>query len=400
MRPSDHWKTEEEFCTEEHPTSAIWESLPFDAIERLAATQRSGLPGTCKVNRHRYAAGQVWTVLEIEFTDNEVWIVRLRTNHNNKRAPEVDRVARRIESEVATLKLLKERTTVPVPTVFAYSSTADNALGFPYTFMSPVTGLSPDDVGINHWEVVPRELRATVDRYCDSLAGMHLQLSHLRFDSIGSVYIDPSDRDKFIVGPFSGSGLGPYSSAAEFYDASAKALRTQISAIAESAQRQRSALCLWLYERAVNVASSFPNDPARSMLVHTDCHIHNTLVNERGDVVGLMDWDCAAVLPTPLFATQMVTFNDALWAAPDEGRIEHFRLYNAALAQAEQSLPPEQRFVAEMHSSVTCRVLKFLHDWIIHEYDFSDSDNFGIVTEHLIGTSDVQAMLDSPDFQR
>jgi aminoglycoside phosphotransferase (APT) family kinase protein len=45
-----------------------------------------------------------------------------------------------LHSEVATMKFLKRKTTIPVPTVFAYDSSYDNAVGQPYILMEAMTG--------------------------------------------------------------------------------------------------------------------------------------------------------------------------------------------------------------------------------------------------------------------
>ena len=46
------------------------------------------------------------------------------------------------ESEVATMKYLRERTTIPVPTVYHYDANPYNRLGGEYILMSKVSSIS------------------------------------------------------------------------------------------------------------------------------------------------------------------------------------------------------------------------------------------------------------------
>lgn len=48
------------------------------------------------------------------------------------------------ESEVATLAFLRQKTSIPVPEVVAWSSTSDNALSYEWTLLKKVEGESPN----------------------------------------------------------------------------------------------------------------------------------------------------------------------------------------------------------------------------------------------------------------
>ncbi|KZW02175.1 hypothetical protein EXIGLDRAFT_735659 [Exidia glandulosa HHB12029] len=375
--------------------------MPFDAIEKLASALHDP-PLQCKANRARYTSGDVWTIMEVEFVNGTVWIVRLRTDHCAEEPSALDDVKRRVECEVATLKLVKDRTNVPVPTVYAYSATAQNDLGFPYIIMSAILGRRPRDIGIDTTGPLSDDYRATFERYCASLARIHLELSRIRFDQFGSVYLAPSDPQGYVVGPIAWAGTRPCGSVADFYAVNVQPLQKGVRAIDgdSTGQRKRAALCLWVYWKAV-AACTHPNAPTQSMLVHTDLHMSNTLVNEHGDIVGVFDWDCATLMPAAVFAAQVRMFGGGLWQAPSEERLALFRLYDAALraAEVEADVPEAERFVADMHASAPCRMMALLQQWAVNGHDFSDSDAMSIFCDHLFGSSDVEALMESSNFE-
>ncbi|KAF8628047.1 hypothetical protein AX17_006051 [Amanita inopinata Kibby_2008] len=105
----------------------------------------------------------------------------------------VARVARRFmprlktESEVATMNYLRERTDVPVPTVYHYDSNPYNRLGGEYILMSKAPGIPLAQVfhslGYNE-----------LTELCQNLASIVIPLFSHRFSEIGSLYSGPDPR--------------------------------------------------------------------------------------------------------------------------------------------------------------------------------------------------------------
>lgn len=87
------------------------------------------------------------------------------------------------ESEVATLAFLRQKTTIPVPQVVAWSSTARNTIGYEWILLKKVKGVP-----------LKRECRAMpMDakiRISERLAAYALELCALAFDNIGSLYFE------------------------------------------------------------------------------------------------------------------------------------------------------------------------------------------------------------------
>ena len=85
------------------------------------------------------------------------------------------------ESEVATLTYLLANTSIPVPHVFAWDSTANNELGFEWILMERLGGLPLGDV----WRQIPWDSKVTLT---ERLAEIVNQLGNHTFDRIGSLY--------------------------------------------------------------------------------------------------------------------------------------------------------------------------------------------------------------------
>ncbi|KLO10052.1 hypothetical protein SCHPADRAFT_907227 [Schizopora paradoxa] len=99
----------------------------------------------------------------------------------------------KLESEVATMKYIAEKTTVPVPKVLSWCSDASNPVGAEYMFISKVPGVPADEV----WPKLPLDAKKNMVR---QLAECLCKLWELRFDSMGSLYLSP-DGAGYTVGP-------------------------------------------------------------------------------------------------------------------------------------------------------------------------------------------------------
>ncbi|KIM74140.1 hypothetical protein PILCRDRAFT_828561 [Piloderma croceum F 1598] len=104
----------------------------------------------------------------------------------------VARVARRFmprlktQSEVATLRYLRENTPVPVPTVYHYDSNPYNRLGGEYILMSKAPGLPLAKV----YHSMPHDKLVGLLR---NIALLMLPLFSHRFPHLGSLYFNPSE---------------------------------------------------------------------------------------------------------------------------------------------------------------------------------------------------------------
>ncbi|KAF8996223.1 hypothetical protein BDQ17DRAFT_1364624 [Cyathus striatus] len=105
----------------------------------------------------------------------------------------VARVARRFmprlktESEVATIHYLREKTKVPVPTIYHYDSNPYNRLGGEFILMSKAPGIPLAQV----FHTLPYN---TLVKLLKNVAGILISLFSHRFTDIGSLYFGPNPR--------------------------------------------------------------------------------------------------------------------------------------------------------------------------------------------------------------
>ncbi|KZW02171.1 hypothetical protein EXIGLDRAFT_744652 [Exidia glandulosa HHB12029] len=410
MRPSDTWKTVAELADIPFSASHVWPTLPLHAIERLAETTRS-TPIRCVANRDKYASGEYNVVIELVFDDGVVWIARIWTSHYEASRLPADVISRKLRCEVATLKLVKARTTIPVPTVFGFSVTSDNPIGLPYVFMSPLPGRTAEDLGFA-WLLsgtpIPPEKMPLFETYCASLADINLQLSEVTFDRIGSVYLDPSNSDSFVIGPDVDTGIMPCMSEAEFYAAYFDMLiRRAFVDYKEKEEEQDDVLFgLWLYSLFISTMSrSRELGPYR--LCHRDLHDKNTLVDDSGRITGVLDWDFAACMPIEIFAADAHHFMRALVVENNHDQAVWFDVYQHALRHAEDVRDARGRdaktalhghVLSDLHASVTVQLARSISEVLIPGY--WDSVALWIpLCKYMFGTEDWAHFQQSPIFK-
>ena len=126
-----------------------------------------------------------------------------------------------MKSQVTTLRLLAEETSVPVPSIYHFDTTSDNEIGAPYICMSFVHGKMLLEVWFD--QTLPTPLDERRLRTLRDVGFCMAELDKFSFAKIGSLLED--DNGELIVGPcyeYAGgvparvASTGPYDTAAEF----------------------------------------------------------------------------------------------------------------------------------------------------------------------------------------
>ncbi|KAH6912207.1 hypothetical protein BKA70DRAFT_1384736, partial [Coprinopsis sp. MPI-PUGE-AT-0042] len=238
----------------------------------------------CRLVTSSYTWGQSFLVYELVFQDPEArvgdpdhdkryegesWVARfgLPPYEGDEFFNTPEQLERKISNEVGALRIVRERTTVPVPTIFGYCArhgdgfnqkfggiTGDDEgtrrkahpLGeaFPaFILMSALRGKTIEDCGIpvhelgGHWDAPPASddapyfTSSILQNYLSSLASIHMQLSQVTFPQIGSFTVD-GETGEVRIGPMAEFGLGPFDTAEEYYATLAEAFKR----LAEGAQ--------------------------------------------------------------------------------------------------------------------------------------------------------------------
>lgn len=233
-------------------------------------------------------------------------------------------------SEVATLSYIQEHTSVPVPRVIAYSSTAENELGCEWILMERIPGIALADV----WSDIDLEMKS---KETELIAGFVRQLRDIqrRFTAIGNLYfredvdtsnaavrVIPTRDEKYVIGPivtpymFAGGrklrvsrNLGPYSNDADYIAALAASELEDMNLLLSADAPSHSDFDEDLAEDAEDIievlgelqtisTALFPSRPRIFALYHHDLSLANILVDPvTYEVTGIVDWECVGTRP-------------------------------------------------------------------------------------------------------
>ncbi|KAM0417341.1 hypothetical protein ACHAPT_012657 [Fusarium lateritium] len=166
----------------------------LNQLLRLAERLR-GRPCSCDDSQAPKAGALNWAIF-LEFDDGVEWVFRAPCSSY---AATQGVTGRLLASEAATLKYIREYTSIPVPEVFHYSPTCDNDIGIPYILMSKAAG---HPLATYHWRSHTHEvsgLNGSVtsvrvlteeekEKIMRQLGSFSCRLFELRFPTIGSLF--------------------------------------------------------------------------------------------------------------------------------------------------------------------------------------------------------------------
>lgn len=270
--------------------------VDHQGLRSIASSLRDGL--SCTIS-DQYTCGAYNLVFEIVFEDGVSWIARLRS------ASQMQVVSQEflfesptykqhvMESEVATMNYVRTHTTIPVPKVFAYDTTSTNPAKLPYILMECIHG----------WRTPPKlqDLPDTVvHKILDQLANVLLQLSTLQFPKIG--YLHDDNEGYYRIDSMldrKGNHVGPLSTSLEYYTwrAEQPLVRSNNSVI----DLQDAKFHSYLYKLALPFLMNGFQPRGPFPLAHNDLGVHNMLFDETWNLVAVIDWTGACVVPWESF---------------------------------------------------------------------------------------------------
>ncbi|KAG2154085.1 hypothetical protein DEU56DRAFT_772851 [Suillus clintonianus] len=241
----------------------------------------------------------------------------------------------KLESEVATCKMIAAFTNVPVPRIYAWNSDASNPVGAEYMILDKVKGTPASQ----NWGDLSEAIKKTV---VTQIAHYLLEICSLRFESAGSLYLSPLS-PHFVVGPIVStpfyraldgvvripnapvsqdvdSNRGPFSTVTEYLSSNLRAeldfisnnRSVVLSELHEYDPTQVAESRLELGERvmrkAIELCSVYPGDalvpanittPRRPFsLKFDDFRLSNVMIDtDTGRVTGFIDFEAATIAP-------------------------------------------------------------------------------------------------------
>ena len=124
---------------------SFFDKIDWNALCQFASKLNNGKH--CAVDP-QWNVGGTHLVRIINFQDGSKWIARLRRTPLTDMSEDVQ--SGLVQREVDCLQLVKERTTIPVPTVFGYKASARNEVGAPFMLMECLSGNIVTDLNNDH----------------------------------------------------------------------------------------------------------------------------------------------------------------------------------------------------------------------------------------------------------
>ncbi|OJD17343.1 hypothetical protein AJ78_02581 [Emergomyces pasteurianus Ep9510] len=292
-RPSENWSGFTGLSPASHAhqqikhilSSANFEHLKKRAIE-LRHQHQMNIPSDvdCSINVTQFAAGLNNLVLELAFSDNVYWIVRIPYHTID------DKIKTSLLSEIATMNIIRQRTSIPIPRIFGFEMSMDEPFGYPYVLMEYVGGRRLDDVLARS---VPQQYQAKVAK---QLANVFAELQNLTFNRIGRLWCgETADQPIEIIPMEWHHSPGPLETSFEyFYNQRQGENREIISSHPDNADWLTAC---WLLKTALTHA--IIEDRARGPfpLCHLDLHYGNLLFDNKYNLTGVIDWSHAQAAP-------------------------------------------------------------------------------------------------------
>lgn len=225
-------------------------------------------------------------------------------------------------AEVATLRWVRDHTSIPVPEIFGFDDSNDNPIGFEWILMELMDGTPAH----TRWRAMSMEqkvaLTERIAKFQAELSGFDAKATVL-FKGIGTLNPCQPDDEKdskhvargLLVSPefFMGDHLdygiprGPFRSSYDWLSAQLGIVLQHQTAVLETSEDEDGR------EDAEDILSAarkllalipkvFPTtveepEPETTALYHHDLHLNNILVNEQGEITAVLDWECVSVLP-------------------------------------------------------------------------------------------------------
>ncbi|KAI9839045.1 MAG: hypothetical protein M1837_002263 [Sclerophora amabilis] len=275
-------------------TAASVVALAGDVRHRISGRRRS--LGDELVSR---LSGSYNLVYIVRFDDDVKYVVRVPAVGWGCRHTET--AQRSLESQALTMRFLKRKTMVPLPDVYAFDTKSDNLIRAPYMVMSFIPGAT---VGSRWFDKTgPTPLEERRQRTLDSLAKAMCQFQGLQFDKIGSLkFQDSTAMDQPDIGPCyqwdEGPGgdqdygeklmvkeFGPFITAQDYlqhcldHDG-----RLGAKHPLPIGARKLVAIMIPYLPSAKKARETF-------VLAPPDFDSQNVMIDERGNITGIIDWD-------------------------------------------------------------------------------------------------------------
>ncbi|KAF5018489.1 hypothetical protein F66182_9524 [Fusarium sp. NRRL 66182] len=282
----------------EEQIEAFISSITDEAVCSLASRFQGGR--LCKITGR--SRGSFNVCFFVRFDDDVEWTVRVPLE------PVVHNVWAKLQSEVATIRYLQRKTTIPVPHIREYG-TADLFPGGPQAFII-YEYISGQPLKM---ESLANASEAERNQLYSDLVDVLAQLHSLKFATSGSLMPASNDAEPRVDAILSMSAnelhrsypkqrtvLGDFKSSGQYLsyqcDLLRQSCRLPVIGLSEMAAQRE----LFAFESVRQRLQDLPESHGPFVLAHLDLRYSNILI-DGFRIKGIIDWEFAAVIPEYLF---------------------------------------------------------------------------------------------------
>ena len=239
----------------------------------------------------------------IVFSDGMKWIARF-PGYGVSSFGELE--ARKLVSDIQTKVLIRSSTSIPIPEVFAWDLSCDNSVGVPYHLEMFIEGRPLAERWAGEW--LSDESRKM--KILRNLAELMSQLHSLHFDKIGSLVlsadgtslkIDAMVQMDFPPDMMSHSEVWPKASLSGPFGSTKEYLLSMLYDPEEVPEVRRHIKAdIAILRQAIDSIPKALDAPPTFSLGHPDFNYHNILIDDEGEITGIIDWDGVETCPRAL----------------------------------------------------------------------------------------------------
>ncbi|KAJ5273607.1 hypothetical protein N7478_008732 [Penicillium angulare] len=237
----------------------------------------------CTIDTTRFTSGACNIVVALSFSDGLQWVARIQLPLIDEN-DDSESVETSLLSEVATMQLIRAKSTIPIPSVFGYDASPKN-IGYRYILMEALPGHAlTSRMAVS----IPDEYK---EEFAARLAGHLFDLSTISFGQIGRLGNSLDELGQHIMLPFSVPG-------------SSKEIPSQhtYSILRDHAGDNEWEAAARLLGSSVAAMFTEQNINGLFPLCHVDFHYNNVLVDDECNITGLVGWSNAQTVPLERFA--------------------------------------------------------------------------------------------------
>ena len=245
----------------------------------------------------------------LQFDDGLKYVIRLPAlGWGNRWTPAAKKA---FDSQVLTMHLIRRMTAIPLPDILAFDATQGNPLKTPYMVISFISGSTVEALWCDETGPTPLEERRS--RILSTPAMAMAQLQSLKFDWIGSLQLNDDPEDISLgIGPCYEWNLPSRHAELQGQDPDIKEFgpfRTTteyLNNLHDSQERDPHPVAVGCRELLTRMIASLPlsventhdggNDET-FVLTAPDFDSQNFMVDEQGNLTGIIDWDHVQTMP-------------------------------------------------------------------------------------------------------